>query len=62
MTVLGAIIALFGAYLPAQDQDPIVGTWVLNVAASKFSPGPAPQSESCTYVMEGQDPKLTSNQ
>jgi hypothetical protein len=60
MTVLGIIVALFGMYLAAQDVDPIVGPWVLNVATSKFSPGPAPQSESCTYVMEGQETKLTS--
>ena len=43
-----------------QDADPIIGTWVLNVAKSKFSPGPAPQSDSCMYVMEGQATKVTS--
>ena len=58
--VLGAIIALCGTSPAAQDPDPIIGTWVLNVAASRFSPGPAPQSESCTYVLEGLETKLTS--
>ena len=58
--VLGAIIALCGVSPAAQDPDPIIGTWVLNVAASRFSPGPAPQSESCTYVLEGLETKLTS--
>jgi hypothetical protein len=60
MTVFGILAALFGVFLAAQDVDPILGIWVLNVAASKFSPGRAPQSESCTYVMEGQETKLTS--
>ena len=23
-------------------QDPVLGTWILNVATSKYSPGPAP--------------------
>jgi hypothetical protein len=30
--------------------DPVVGTWVLNVAKSKFSPGPAPKSSTRTYA------------
>jgi hypothetical protein len=29
--------------------DPLVGTWTLNLARSKFSPGPAPQSLVVTY-------------
>ena len=60
LTVLGIILMPFGRPLAAQDADPIIGTWVLNVAKSKFSPGPAPQSDSCTYVMEGQATKVTS--
>ncbi|MDO8539981.1 MAG: hypothetical protein Q7S40_06020, partial [Opitutaceae bacterium] len=31
--------------------DPWIGTWVLNVAKSRFSPGPAPKSETRTYVV-----------
>ena len=58
--VLGLILALFGISLAPQDADPIVGTWVLNVAKSTFSPGPAPQSETRTYVLEGQETKVTS--
>ena len=60
LTVLGIILMPFGRPLAPQDADPIIGTWVLNVAKSKFSPGPAPQSESCTYVLEGLETKLTS--
>jgi hypothetical protein len=31
------------------------GTWTLNAAKSKFSPGPAPKSMSVTYSMVGTD-------
>ena len=58
--VLGIVVALFGIKALAQGSDPIVGTWELNVAKSKYSPGPAPKSESRTYVMAGQDIKATS--
>ena len=58
--VIGVFVALFGMRSAAQSTDPIIGTWVLNVAKSKFSPGPAPQSESRTYVMAGKEIKATS--
>ncbi|HYN05772.1 MAG TPA: hypothetical protein VES67_00135 [Vicinamibacterales bacterium] len=59
-TVLAIFVALFGIRSAAQATDPIIGTWVLNVAKSKFSPGPAPKSESRTYVVAGQEIKATS--
>ncbi len=33
----------------AQAADPLNGTWVLNLAKSKFDPGPAPKSQTRTY-------------
>jgi hypothetical protein len=33
-------------FMPA---DPLVGTWTLNPARSKFSPGPAPKAITVTY-------------
>jgi len=33
--------------------DPIVGTWTLNAARSKFSPGPAPKTITVTYAQAG---------
>ena len=30
--------------------DPAVGTWTLNLAKSKFNPGPAPKSQTRTYT------------
>jgi len=60
LTAFAILLTLFGVSLAAQRADPIIGTWVLNVAKSTFSPGPAPKSESRTYVMEGQETKVTS--
>ena len=34
----------------ASAADPVIGTWQLNLAKSKFSPGPAPKSETRTYA------------
>lgn len=38
--------------------DPAVGTWKLNVAKSKFSPGPAPKDSTVTIA---EDNKVTVN-
>ena len=35
--------------------DPQTGTWKLNVAKSKFSPGPPPKSQMATVVPYGKD-------
>lgn len=34
----------------ASAGNPVVGTWSLNVAKSKFSPGPAPKSDTRSYT------------
>jgi hypothetical protein len=58
---LGVVaFALSAIQLVAQGADPIVGTWELNVAKSTYKPGPAPKSETRTYVMAGQEIKATS--
>jgi hypothetical protein len=36
----------------------IAGTWKLNVAKSKFSPGPAPKSMTITYTPSGDAVKI----
>ncbi len=38
---------------------PEIGTWKLNVAKSKFSPGPAPKSQAVTFAAAGQGIKST---
>jgi hypothetical protein len=52
MLLVGAVLAIgTGATaLAASAPDPAIGTWTLNVARSRFSPGPAPQSATRTYA------------
>ena len=59
-TAFVIVLGLFAVPLVAQGTDPMVGTWELNVAKSTYSPGPAPRSQSRTYVVAGQDVKATS--
>lgn len=47
-------------HITAQTPDPVLGTWELNVAKSKFNPGPGPKSETRTYVAAGNEIKATS--
>jgi hypothetical protein len=54
------VVLLSGVQLPAQETDPLVGTWELNLAKSKFGPGRAPKNETRTYVVSGQDVKATT--
>jgi hypothetical protein len=55
--VLAAAIVVFSLATAALAQAPkgLEGTWKLNVAKSKFSPGPAPKSMSVTYSAVGAD-------
>ena len=53
------VIAAAAVELAAQGADPLVGKWQLNVAKSKYTPGPAPKSETRTYVVAGQDIKAS---
>jgi hypothetical protein len=52
MLVVIAMVLAAGSVALAQS-DPFVGTWKLNVAASKFEPGPAPQSQTRTWDASG---------
>jgi hypothetical protein len=40
--------------------DPHVGTWVLNVAKSKYSPGPPPKEQTSVYSASGQGIKVAT--
>ena len=42
-------ILVFGLAATMLAADPAAGTWKLNVAKSKFSPGPPPKSGTVTY-------------
>ena len=43
------LAALTASSLAAQAADPALGTWVLNVAKSKWTPGPGPKSQTRVY-------------
>ena len=64
--VLGVVVTLgvvLGAGLvrvSAQASDARMGTWKLNVAKSKYSPGPAPQSVTMKVEASGQGEKSTT--
>ena len=61
-TTLGMILAAAVVVGVAQTVDPRVGTWQLNVAASKYSPGPAPKSHQLKIEAAGKAEKVTSEQ
>jgi len=52
---LVSLIVLLASALPiqlsAQANDPRNGNWEINLAKSKFSPGPPPKGETRTYVV-----------
>jgi flagellar hook-associated protein FlgK len=50
--LIGAILT--AATGVAMAADPLFGTWQLNLAKSKFSPGPAPKSMTRTYADSAQ--------
>jgi hypothetical protein len=62
-TALGFVIAaLCGIHVASQGgPDPIVGTWELNVAKSKYSSGPGPKSQTRTYAVAADGIKATVN-
>ena len=46
---------LFAGTTSAQSKDPVVGKWNMNIAKSKFSPGPAPKSAAIVFSASGAD-------
>jgi hypothetical protein len=48
--LVGTVLAIGATAVAAGTADPVVGTWVLDVAKSKFSPGPGPKSQTRTYT------------
>ena len=51
-------IALAVAATAAQSNEPIVGTWKLDVAKSTYKPGPAPKSTTIVVAPEGKGIKV----
>jgi hypothetical protein len=60
LCVLSFLVIASAASSPLFAQgNPFVGNWKLNVAKSKFEPGPAPKSQTRTVVAEGEGAKYT---
>jgi hypothetical protein len=58
-----AFVTVLGGHvvdLSAQGTDPRIGTWKLNGAKSKYSPGPAPQSLTLKVEAAGKGEKVTA--
>ena len=55
-TIAAAFAALlFAGATSAQSKDPVIGKWNMNIAKSKFSPGPAPKSAAIVFSASGAD-------
>jgi len=52
-------VLAFGGSAAAQSGDPADGVWKLNVAKSKYSPGPAPKEVKVTVETVGPGRKVT---
>jgi hypothetical protein len=59
MMVLAAAVLMLTVLATAQPKDPFVGTWTLNLAKSKYSPGPPPKSTMTTIEAAGQGYKVS---
>lgn len=53
VSVLMFTVVAVAVSVRAQTPDPLVGAWKLDVAKSKFSPGPAAKSSSATFSAAG---------
>lgn len=51
--VLGVVVILIAPSFLLAQADPAIGNWKLNLAKSKYEPGPAPKSEMRTYAASG---------
>lgn len=57
--LIGAVLAVAGAAVAADAPDPVVGTWTLNTAKSKFDPGHELKSETRTYAQGADGTSVT---
>lgn len=56
VVIASALVATVSA-----QASPEIGTWKLNLAKSKYSPGPAPKSQTATFAAAGQGVKVTTD-
>jgi hypothetical protein len=60
VALLGMLAAIRSDTAVAQG-DPHIGTWVLNVAKSKYNPGPAPKAQTSVYAAAGDGFKVSTS-
>lgn len=60
--IIAAVVVTMASAAMAQSKDPLVGTWQLNTAKSKYTPGPAPKSATTTIAAAGSGYKFTVHQ
>lgn len=53
MRRLALVVMLLNLTLVLRAADPVIGTWHLNLAKSRYDPGPAPKSQTRIYREEG---------
>ena len=58
--IVATILVGIGAQSGFAQGDPLLGTWVLNVAKSKYTPGPPPKEQTTTFEAAGQGLKITT--
>lgn len=56
-----SVVILLLVVVGAQMPKGLEGTWKLNLAKSKFSPGPAPKSMTLTYTVSADGVKIVSH-
>ena len=57
---LGAVVSLLAAPVSWAETDAVIGTWKLNVAKSKYDPGPAPRGSTLTFEVAGDGIRTTA--
>lgn len=60
VALLGMFVAV-GSDVSFAQGDPHIGTWVLNVAKSKYTPGPAPKDQTSVYAAAGDGFKVSTS-
>jgi len=59
--VLGcALVSSIVSPVASAQSDKVIGTWKLNIAKSKYDPGPAPKSSTLTFEVAGDGIKVTA--
>jgi hypothetical protein len=59
--IVGTIVIALGAGAQAQAPKALIGTWKLNLAKSRFNPGPAPKAMTIVYSAAGEGVKIVAD-